>query len=122
MPEIRKIIAQFMDNEYYTLQRKFEVLAETPITDLKQFVKCTAESFNLFQYAISEKNPAPSLNARIVEETIVREAKNLGTSPNFWHGYNAFNEILHNKLKKPFENQRNLDSQIFTALVESATN
>lgn len=113
VPEIKGIIQKFIDNEYYNLQRKFEVMAETPIVSLDNYIQITAEEFNLFKYESSEKNPAPSLNARIVAESIKREANLLGTQPNLWLGYNAFNELLHGKLKKTFENQRVLDGKIF---------
>lgn len=120
IPEIRGIIEKFMSNEFYTLQRKFEVLAETPIANLEEYVKITAEHFKLFQFESSETNHAPSLNARIVLDTINREANLLGTRPTLWNGYNAFNEILHTKLKKTFDKQRQLDAEIFTHSLEMA--
>lgn len=120
IPEIAGIIKKFIDNEYYTLQKKFEVLAETPIENLSEYIQTTAESFNLFKYESSEQNPAPSLNARIVAESIKRESNLLGTAPNLWIGYNAFNELLHGKLKKNFENQRRLDAEIFNYSLERA--
>jgi hypothetical protein len=120
IPEIRAIIKKFIDNEYYTLQRKFEVLAETPIVSIENYIRITAEEFNLFQYETSEKNPAPSMNARIVADSIKREANLLGTQPNYWLGYNAFNELLHGKLKKTFDNQRSLDAKLFAHTLEMA--
>jgi hypothetical protein len=119
--EISGIIKKFIDNEYYTLQRKFEVLAETPLTSLEGFIQVTAEEFNLFKYETSETNPAPSMNARIVADTIRKEANLLGTNPNYWLAYNAFNELLHGKLKKTFENQRSLDARIFAHTLELAS-
>ena len=88
------------------------------ITDLKGFVKLTAEKTNLFKFEASEKNPEPSLNARIIMEGIEREADILGVKPNLWLGYNAFNELLHDKLKKTFEQQKNIDSKIFDTVLE----
>jgi hypothetical protein len=120
IPEIKHTIGKFIDNEYYTLQKKFEVLAETPIYDLTDFVKCTAEHFNLFKFEASEKNPEPSANARLVLESIRNEANALDIIPNLWLGYNAFNEILHGKLKKPFGEQRKLDGQILNFALELA--
>lgn len=113
LPEISQLIRQFIDNEYYTLQRKFEVLAETPVKDMREYVQITAERLKLFKYESSEQNPEPSKNARIVMETMTREANLLGTDPNLWIGYNAFNELIHNKLRKPFEAQRAADSKLF---------
>jgi hypothetical protein len=118
IPKITDLIRTFIDNEFYSLHRKFEVLAETPIENVRDFVKVTAEHFNLFQYESSETNPAPSLNARLVEEAMQREANLLGTGPNLWLGYNAFNEVLHGKLKKTFTNQHQLDARIFNHLLE----
>jgi hypothetical protein len=113
LPEIKQLVKKFMDNEYYSLHKKFEVLAERPIKDLSEFVKTTAESLKLFQFECSEKNPNPSLNARMVLETIEKEARVLKVRPNMWLGYNAFNELLHGKLKKTFEAQKQLDGKLF---------
>lgn len=117
LPEIKELVTRFMDNEFYSIHRKFEVLAERPIDNLDDFVKVTAEHFKLFQFECSEKNPSPSLNARLVLETIRREAAILHTAPNLWHGYNAFNSMLHTKLKKTFGVQKNLDEKIFEYLI-----
>lgn len=117
VPEIRLMVEKFMDNEYYSLHRKFEVLAERPIKDLKDFVKVTAEKFKLFQYECSAKNPEPSLNARMVLDIIHRESRLLQAQPTLWVGYNAFNAVLHGKLKKTFEAQKQLDSKIFEHLL-----
>lgn len=119
LPEIGSIVNKFMDNEFYTLSKKFEVLAERQITDLSGWVKMVADSTKLFKFESSEKNPSPSLNARTVIEGIRREASMLGeATPNLWLGYNAFNELLHGKLKKGFEAQKSLDKRIFD-LVEA---
>jgi hypothetical protein len=120
LPEITQLIARFMDNEFYSLQKKFEVLAETPITDLQGFVKFTCDKLSLFQYEASEKNPEPSLNARLVLDAINRESRLLNTAPNLWLGYNAFNEVLHGKLKKTFEAQKQLDAKIFEHTLQMA--
>lgn len=117
IPEVRAIVDKFMDNEYYSIHRKFEVLAERPITDLKDFVKITAEKLDLFKFEASDSNPLPSLNARMVIDIVNREAKQLNTAPNMWLGYNAFNEVLHDKLKKTFEAQRNLDAKLLDTIL-----
>jgi len=117
IPEISEMIDKFMANEFYSLHRRFEVLAERPIKDLKDFVKTTAEEFKLFQFECSEKNPEPSLNARLVLETIQKESSLLNTEPTLWIGYNAFNALLHGKLKKTFQAQKNLDARIFETLL-----
>lgn len=113
LPEIKELVAKFMSNEFYSLHEKFEVLAERPLTDLEGFVKVVATDLKLFQFECSEKNPAPSLNAREVISIVERESRMMQTTPNLWLGYNAFNEVLHGKLKKTFEQQKNLDSKLF---------
>lgn len=118
LPEISGLIKKFTSNEYYSLHKKFEVLAERPITNLETFVKATLGKVELFQYQASEKNTGPSLNARMVIETVQRESRILGVRPNAWLGYNAFNEVLHGKLKKTFEAQKKLDGQLFSAVME----
>lgn len=120
LPEISGLIAKFMDNEYYTLRRKFDVLAECPISNLKEFVKYVLSETRLFQYEASEKNPEPSLNARTIIDTINRESTLLNSKPTLWLGYNAFNELLHGKLKKSFEQQRSLDGLLFDTILQMA--
>ncbi len=120
-PEIQHLVAHFLDNEFYSLHKKFEVLAETPLTDVQGFVKLTAERLKLFVYESSEQNPEPSKNARIVIDTINRESILLGERPNMWLGYNAFNELLHGKLKKTFDAQKQLDARIFELVEMDAT-
>ena len=118
LPEISQLIQKFFANEYYTLSRKFEVMNSKEITDLKGFVKLTAEKTNLFKFEASEKNPEPSLNARLIIEGIEKESDILGIKPNLWLGYNAFNELLHDKLKKTFEQQKTIDSKIFDTVLD----
>lgn len=118
LPEIKAIVTKFMDNEFYSLHKKFEVLAERPITDLSEFVKFTANDVNIFMFEKSKDNPAPSLNAQTVINTIQREANLLGVQPNMWLGYNAFNELLHGKLKKTFEQQRILDNKLLNSVMQ----
>lgn len=118
LPEIGSLVNKFMDNEFYTLQRKFEVLAETPVLNVQEFVKLTAEKIKMFKFEASDKNPAPSLNANTVIDTMTREARQLGVTPNLWLGYNAFNELLHGKLKKTFEAQKKMDGILFDAVLE----
>lgn len=119
LPKIDELIAQFMSNEYYEIKRKFEVLAESPIYDLEDFVRITAEELDLFSFETSEKNPEPSKKARAIIETIEREANLLGEKPNMWLGYNAFNEYVHGQNLRNFEVKKKLDTKIFDFLVES---
>jgi hypothetical protein len=116
MPKLDEIVGKFMDNEFYSLKRKFEVLAERPVYNLEDYVKFTAKTSGLFKYESSEKNPEPSANARFVFDVIERETKLLNTRPNQWIVYNAFNELLHGKLKKTFDQQRTLDERLFETI------
>jgi len=117
MPKIEELVQHFMSNEYYELSKKFEVLAERPIGNLEDFVRFTAKDTKLFKFESSEKNPDPSLNARTIIETIQRETAILGEPANMWIGYNAFNELLHSKLKKTFTQQADIDSRLFESVL-----
>lgn len=120
MPNIKYLIAKFMDNEYYELQRKFEVLAERPISNIEDYVKMTCADLKLFMYKSSKENPAPSLNARTVIDIISRESRQLNTSANAWLVYNGFNEVIHDKLKKSFQSQKDADECLFNYILELA--
>jgi hypothetical protein len=119
MPEIHTLLNKFMNNEYYTLVRKFEVMAEKSIPHdmIGEFVRMVCDKTQIFKYEASEKNPnEPSLNARLVIDTMKAESSLLGVNANYWLGYNAFNEVLHDKLKKSFELQKTKDIQLFEYL------
>jgi len=120
MPEISTLVHKFMANEYYTLSNKFELMAQKPIKDVNAFVKSVADDLGLFKFDASATNAEPSLNARLVIDTITKEARILGAEPNLWLGYNAFNELLHDKLKKTFDQQANIDSKIFEHILQMA--
>lgn len=116
MPKLDEIVGQFMDNEFFTLKRKFEVLAERPVYNLEDYVKVTAKTLGLFKYEASDKNPEPSANARFIFDVVERETRLLNTNPNQWIVYNAFNELIHGKLKKTFDQQRTLDEKLFESV------
>ncbi len=122
MPNIKYLIDKFMNNEYFELKRKFEVLAEKRIDNIEDYVKLTCEDLKLFMFESSKENPAPSLNARTVIDIINKESRQLNTAPSVWHLYNAFNEVIHDKLKKSFQNQRDTDTRLFNYALELATN
>lgn len=118
VPKIEDLIAAFMDNEYYSLHKKFEVMAEKPLTDVEGFVKYTLGKTGLFKYEKSEKNPEEaSIGAQYVIDVINAEAKELGTKPNLWLGYNAFNEYIHTQNKKIFMLQERADHKLFDAVM-----
>jgi hypothetical protein len=121
LPEIKGLVEKFMSNEFYDLKRKFEVLAETKITDLNEFVKYTCTKLDLFKYEKSEKNPEPSANAQFVMDLINTEANRVNaTEINGWLGYNAFNQVIHNKMKRSFTEQKNMDAELFETVLEMA--
>lgn len=120
LPEIQMLVNEFLNNEYYTLKPKAEFLSGKVISNVQQFVKEVCERTKVFKYEKSDKNPEPSLNAGIVADTIRSEASFLSVEPNMWLGYNAFNEILHNKFNKSFDVQKNLDSEIFDSIYAMA--
>lgn len=118
MPKIEELIVAFMDNEFYTVQRKFQVLSETPITDLEGFVKYTLGKTGLLKYSKSEKNPdEPSLGAQFIIDTIKHEAATVNSTPNLWLGYNAFNEYIHTQNEKVFPLQEQADRAMFDAIM-----
>lgn len=121
LPQIDILIENFMNNEYYTLKRKFEVMQERTMTfeEVKEFVKVTAEHFDLFNFETSEKNDSPSRYAIEVLDTIGRESSQLGVEPNLWIGYNAFNEYVHNGNSRNFDAKKKIDAQIFDFVLEN---
>lgn len=122
LERIGETVEKFKNNEFFSLHKKFEVLAETKIVDVNDFVKYTCTKLDLFKYEASEKNPdTPSAKAKSVMATIAREAEILGTDANYWLGYNAFNEAIHAD-KKSFMKQRKLDGELFSAVLEMASN
>lgn len=120
MPKIEELIAAFMDNEYYSIHKRFEVLSEKALTDVEGFVKYTLGKTGLFKYEKSEKNPEEaSIGAQFVIDTINAEAKELGTAANLWLGYNAFNEYIHTqKNSRVFMLQQRADRKLFDAVLE----
>jgi len=120
LPAIYNTINSFIENEFYEIRKKFEVLADFKIVNHSEIVKRIAEETKLFKFECSDKNPLPSLNARTVIETIEREQRHFKEDINLWHVYNAFNELLHDKLKKNFDQQEKIDKKIFNAVLELA--
>lgn len=120
LPEIEILVNEFLNNEYYTLKPKAEFLSGAVISDVQKFIKDVCKETTIFKYEKSDKNPEPSLNASIVADTIMAEARYLDVEPNLWLGYNAFNEILHSKIQRTFEVQKNLDAKIFESVYAMA--
>jgi hypothetical protein len=45
----------YYKNEFYSIHERFEVLAEKPINDLKDFVKSTATELKLFNLNVAKR-------------------------------------------------------------------
>lgn len=118
LPEIDTLIQKFMDNEFYEIKKKFQVLAETPIKDIYGYVKMVCNETGIFQYEKSEENDAPSKKAEMIVDTIRREARLLGEEPNYWLGYNSINSHIFTS-KKGFTSQYDWDSKIFDYHMEA---
>lgn len=95
--------------------RRFEVLAEVPVIDMKEFVKGVCDRTKLFKFEKSDKNPDPSLNAQFILDKVAIESSKLQTVSNRWLVYNAFNEWLNNdeRNKKTDSMRTEIDSKIF---------
>ena len=120
MPRLNNLFDKFLDNEFYTITKKFDRMREFEIIDTKEFVKEILESTKLFRYECSDKNNDPSKKSREILEILDNEALLLDEKPNLWIGYNAFNQMLHNTLKKSFSQQERLDKKLFDVVYEMA--
>ncbi|EIJ40888.1 protein of unknown function (DUF932) [Galbibacter orientalis DSM 19592] len=120
MPRLSNLFDKFLDNEFYTITKKLDRMREFKIIDTKEFVKEILERTKLFRYECSDKNNDPSKKSREVLEILDNEALLLNEVPNLWIGYNAFNQMLHNTLKKSFSQQERLDKKLFDAVYEMA--
>lgn len=116
-PKLDDLVETFLNNEFFEIKRKFDILAEQRIYNVENYVKDINQRVKLFKYEASDKNPNPSANARIVLDVIQRETIELNERPNKWIVYNAFNELLHGKLGKTFDQQRIIDERIFETIL-----
>ncbi len=113
MPKLNQLFDRFLDNEFYSIMNKFDKMKSVEIMDTEAFVKAILEETKLFRYECSDKNDNPSKRSREVIDILSNEAILLNEVPNLWLGYNAFNSVLHNTLKKSFYQQEKLDRQLF---------
>lgn len=120
MPRLNNLFDRFLDNEFYTITKRFDQMREFKIIDTKEFVKAILEKTKLFRYECSDKNSEPSKKSREVLEILNYEALLLNEEPNLWLGYNAFNAVLHHTLKKSFSQQEKLDKRLFNEIYEMA--
>lgn len=120
MPGLHLLFDKFLNNEFYTIVRKFDKMKEIEIIDTKAFVKGILEKTKLFKYECSDKNDNPSKKSREVIEILDNEAILLNEAPNLWLGYNAFNAVLHGSMKKSFSRQEKLDKVLFVQIYQMA--
>ncbi|MEZ7514177.1 DUF932 domain-containing protein [Flavobacterium frigidarium] len=113
MPKLNLLFEKFLNNEYYEITRKFREMEEIELIDTKAFVKEILEKTKLFRYECSDKNDNPSKKSRELLDMIAEEGQDYYTTPTLWDGYNAFNWMLHNTLKKTFSQQEKLDKVLF---------
>lgn len=119
LPKLDELVSNFMDNEFFSLKKKFDILAESRVLNVEKYIQDVNKKMSLIKYESSDKNPAPSLNARFILDVVNRETKMLNTKPNKWIVYNAFNELLHGKLQKTFDQQKQLDERLFDVILAS---
>lgn len=120
MPRLNNLFDRFLDNEFYTITKRFDQMREFKIIDTKEFVKAILDKTKLFRYECSDKNSEPSKKSREVLEILNYEALLLNEEPNLWLGYNAFNAVLHHTLKKSFSQQEKLDKMLFNEIYDMA--
>ncbi|MFY0714989.1 DUF932 domain-containing protein [Seonamhaeicola sp. NFXS20] len=118
MPRLNNLFDKFLDNEFYTITKKFEKMKAFKIIDTQEFVKAILDRTKLFRYECSDMNSDPSKKSREVIKTLNYEALLLNEEPNLWLGYNAFNAVLHNVLKKSFGQQERLDKKLFDEIYD----
>ncbi|WP_431130058.1 DUF932 domain-containing protein [Flagellimonas flava] len=120
MPRLNSLFNRFMNNEFYSIVEKFLKMQSVELLDTKKFVQEVLERTKLFKYGCSDKNMNPSKKAREVLKILDNEALAMGTNPNLWLGYNAFNAVLHRNMKKSFSQQEKLDKVLFDEILEMA--
>jgi len=120
MPRLTNLFNKFLDNEFYTITRKFHKMKDFKIINTKEFVRAVLDQTKLFRYECSDTNSDPSKKSRTVLEILDYEALTLKETPNLWLCYNAFNSVLHNTLKKGFGQQERLDKKLFDTIYSMA--
>ncbi|EIJ38683.1 protein of unknown function (DUF932) [Galbibacter orientalis DSM 19592] len=118
MPNLNRLFDKFLDNEYYGVTQKFKELEAIEIIDTMAFVKDILDKTKLFRFECSDHNDEPSKKSRELIELIENESSSIEARPSLWTGYNAFNWMLHNNLKKGFAQQEKLDKVLFDEIYE----
>jgi len=118
MPNLNRLFDRFLDNEYYGVTQKFKELEVIEIIDTMAFVKDILDKTKLFRFEYSDHNDEPSKKSRELIELIENDSDAIEVKPTLWAGYNAFNWMLHNNLKKGFVQQEKLDKVLFDEIYE----
>ena len=118
MPIMNGLFDKFLNDEFYAIVRIFEKMKDFKIIDTKKFVTAILNKLKLFRYEYSDTNETPSKKSRKVLETLNYEALLLNEEPNLALGYNTFNAMLHNTLKKTFSQQEKWDKKLFNEIYE----
>jgi len=118
-PTLKNIVKQFIDNEFYTVRRKFEVMWDCKVDKLQDAVRDICHRTKVFQYEASATNLSPSANAHRVMEIATAEAVELNTDMNQWIVYNAFNNFVHNHTKKSLGGQASYDRHVFESMTSN---
>ncbi|SRX51982.1 hypothetical protein AEQU1_00042 [Aequorivita sp. CIP111184] len=75
-----------LDNESYTITKKFVRMKEFKIIDTQEFVKAILDTRKLFRYECSDKKSDPSKKSRKVIDILDYKASLLNEEPNLWLG------------------------------------
>lgn len=120
IPRIDELVKRFLDNELYSITDKIQKMKTHFIDEkqLYQWIEDLSKQEKLFIFEKSKENPAPSLNAEIVHDIVLRDAVATNVEPNAWLLYSAFNELVHGKMKKSFVDQKKADTAIFNNITE----
>ncbi|GAA3655023.1 DUF932 domain-containing protein [Flavivirga jejuensis] len=74
MPRLNGLFEKFLDNEFYSIVKKFDKMKDFKIVDTKEFVRSILEKTKLFRYECSDKNNTPSKKSREVIEILNYES------------------------------------------------
>lgn len=117
LPEIDKLIKHFMDTEYFQLVENSKKLYDRKLSSVSEWVNKICDETKLFDFHSDIEGEKVSKKAIEVIDIILSECEILNDTPNEWVGYNAFNNIIHQKngnFQKLGEKDRNLFSHILS--------
>jgi hypothetical protein len=119
LPKIDELINEYLNTEYYELNKKINQLSEIEINPI-DFTKTIADKTGLYSYEKNVRNTERSEYANKIINTIFNESEILGVSPTAWIGYNAVNQILHDELRFNFNKKQEKDADLFEFVLNMA--